>query len=119
MKWTAEDVRVACGLQPFPNTSEEKDEYRRSIRDTLSEEAWLESRDRQTGRTTKMVCEALATLANGQDVLIFALAGSVDAIRGMLNRWAEQGKIPLRGKFDVRSAKMNQRIFCDHILEGK
>lgn len=69
-KWTAEAVRIAAGLEPFESVKLKGDSLRKGWRRKYSERAFLEMVNRQTGRTTKMVCEALAVMANGESACI-------------------------------------------------
>ena len=70
-KWTTEAVRIAAGLKPFEEMR--NDTILRTTRPRLSEKAWLGSLDRQTGRTTKMICEAIANAKNGESTCIVTL----------------------------------------------
>lgn len=72
---TAEEIRIRLGLKPF-------DEFEYDVlcslkdRKGLTRKEAINERFRQTGRTTKVFCQALSAISNGNKVVFLSDSGS-------------------------------------------
>jgi hypothetical protein len=117
--WTAEDVRVACNLQPF-DQFRNNDSWRREMRGVVGEEVWLNERSRRTGRTTQMYCEILAALANRESVCVFVLNWyQKEFAEEEIGKMAKRGNIPWTGHLRIKVVEQHDRLFVDHSVGGE
>lgn len=118
---TAEDVRIALGLKPW-------EEWRKEVHRRIQEDAWLSpaekekyiKQNRGTGRTTHMLCAAVARVSCGYHVV---LDGSSHYHKTMLVMHAQEmmTKLDVEGRIEAFSSRLESlesRFYNNRIVMG-
>ena len=101
-RWTENSVRIACGLQPWDTFALKQEERLKAIRKEHSENSWLEQHTRRTGKTTRMICQALASSANGENTVIVSKNRAMTQhMYRMIQMYREGGNVPERGEVEI------------------
>lgn len=110
---TADDVRKALGLVPFEGFARKQDQSMERANEALNETLAVELGPRRTGRSTRMLCSALAAASSGRRVSIAAKPLPAEAaLKEKAREWAEQ--IGLNPELIVGHLATAEIEFFDH-----
>jgi len=114
---TVEEIRQALGLQPFDDFATQR--RRRNLAperlDTLGVDACVAEVQRCTGRTTRMLVEALRRVSRGRSVVLrFDTQAAALNYTSQLRAWARQLNLDERLVLDP----MRVCAFVDHVAAG-
>lgn len=90
---TVEDIRKALDLVPFEGFARKQlaSLERARISEMLTAEATTDQAVRNTGRSTRMICSALAVVSAGRPVAIYAKPMLTEhALKDRAQEWAEK-----------------------------
>jgi hypothetical protein len=124
---TAEKIRIALELKPFDEFEYEQLCHLKERSQYLTKTAAIKERFRQTGRSTKIICNLLASISAGNKVLFvsdtYALTSRVtDKIVSLAVKLGLNAELIMRtlvsrseqGILKLRGIDKNIEIFYDH-----
>lgn len=112
---SAEDIRKALSLTPFEGFARKRVNEREQL--AAAEGISLNWGDRQTGRSTRMICSLLAAISTGRTASIYAKPQPLEtSLKEIAQEWAQ--KLGLNPKLVHGHLATSDLEFFDHTWYG-